>query len=54
MIDRQMALQAGEKKAIRVEIMPVPGPGETEVSIFASDQEESLFECMMFKIKYVL
>jgi hypothetical protein len=50
--ENKIALEGGAKGYLGILIKPPPVPSLAEVSVFANDTEESIFESMMFKIDF--
>jgi hypothetical protein len=50
--DPRMALEGGAKGYLAILITPPSMPSTAEVSLFANDSEENIFECMLFKIDF--
>ena len=48
----KMALEAGASGPLLMAFLPNPEPGRKEICVFASDEDETLFECLMFKAEY--
>jgi hypothetical protein len=47
-----MALEAGASGNLMLSFLSNPDPGRMEICVFASDGEETLFECLLFKVEY--
>lgn len=50
----RIPLEGGAKGYLPVLITPPSVPSIAEVSVFANDSEENIFECMLFKIDFSL
>lgn len=51
--ENKFALEAGARGFIAIIITPPPVPSVAEVSVFANDSEENIFECLMFKLDFM-
>eukprot|EP00825_Cyclidium_porcatum_P010723 TRINITY_DN15493_c0_g1_i1.p1 TRINITY_DN15493_c0_g1~~TRINITY_DN15493_c0_g1_i1.p1 ORF type:complete len:385 (+),score=63.64 TRINITY_DN15493_c0_g1_i1:1953-3107(+) len=51
-IDEKLQLDKGGKEAVRVQINKRQQPSNCEVFVFISNQDQQIFDCVLFKIKY--
>ena len=51
-MDPRVPIGGGVKEGIRVKLKSNEKRGAAEVLVFANDQEERVFECMLFRISY--
>lgn len=52
LVETRIGINGGEKETIRVRIPARNQHGNAIVYVFSVDQDEKVFECMQFKIKY--
>jgi len=52
LIESRVAINGGERETIRIRIPARHQLGQATVHIFAVDQDEKIFDCLQFKIKY--
>lgn len=48
----KMALEAGASGHLMMAFQPNDEVGRQEICVFASDEEETMFECLLFKVEY--
>jgi len=51
-VEKSMPGYPGERINVRLKLAKKDVPGTSEVCIYASDSEEKIFDCYLFKIKY--
>ena len=52
MIESKVAINGGDRETIRIRIPARHQLGQATVHIFAVDQDEKIFDCLQFKIRY--
>eukprot|EP00828_Plagiopyla_frontata_P035682 TRINITY_DN4727_c0_g3_i2.p1 TRINITY_DN4727_c0_g3~~TRINITY_DN4727_c0_g3_i2.p1 ORF type:complete len:171 (+),score=27.48 TRINITY_DN4727_c0_g3_i2:89-601(+) len=50
--DQKIGIKAGGRETIRFKVTGQQEEGTTNVFVFASDEDEKIFQCLLFKISY--